>query len=93
MVTPLFLKLYHSRTLRWISLSFPARGRFEVTARLEPVPREVDTSNNTASREIEVEERKIKILLIEDPPRWDYRYLKDFLRRFLREWNGEDGSE
>ncbi|HNR98080.1 MAG TPA: hypothetical protein PKX48_01215 [Planctomycetota bacterium] len=60
---------------------FPVRGRFEVSARLEPVPREVDGSNNTASREITVEERKIAVLYIEDPPRWDYRYLKDFLIR------------
>ncbi len=60
---------------------FPARGRFEVTARLEPVPREVDTANNSSSREIEVEERKIKILYLEDPPRWDYRYLKNYLIR------------
>ena len=60
---------------------FRTQGRFEVVARMQALPGEVDLSNNEALREIEVVERKIKIVYVEDPPRWDYRYLKNFLVR------------
>jgi len=60
---------------------FPAKGRHRLTVRLQPLPREADTSNNEASREVDVIERKIKVLYVEDVPRWDYRYLTWYLMR------------
>jgi hypothetical protein len=69
------------RTQAFVDHRFPARGTFKVTLRLRPQPREADENNNEATRDVEVVERKIKIVYVEDPPRWDYRYLKNFLSR------------
>ena len=57
-------------------------GTYEVAVRLEPLPGEFDQENNAAlPLKIDVLDRKPKVLLIEDLPRWEYQYLKNALYR------------
>jgi hypothetical protein len=48
---------------------------------VEPRPRELQTDNNRIERTISVREEKLKVLLVDGEPRYEYRYLKDFLQR------------
>ncbi len=60
---------------------FQESGVYEVTAKLQPFPGEVDASNNVETRQIEIKDQSLKVLYVENLPRWDYRYLKNFLAR------------
>jgi hypothetical protein len=55
----------------------------EVTYILEvdPLPREDKRENNRITRTINVRKDKLKVLLVEGEPRYEYRYLKNFLER------------
>lgn len=57
-------------------------------ARLEiavPVqPGEASTENNAVATSVRVTDRKFHVLLIEQEPRWDFRYLLDYLERDRR---------
>jgi len=48
---------------------------------VEPRPRELQTENNRIEREIVVRKQKLKVLLVESEPRYEFRYLKSFLER------------
>jgi hypothetical protein len=48
---------------------------------VEPRPRELQTDNNRIEREITVRKQKLKVLLVENEPRYEFRYLKSFLER------------
>lgn len=57
-------------------------GTYEVTVSLTPLAGEFDEANNThLPIKIDVLDRKPKVLLIEDLPRWEYQYLKNALYR------------
>jgi hypothetical protein len=56
-------------------------GRFDYVVVAEAQPREDRAENNRLRRTIAVREEKIKVLLADGQPRYEYRYLKTFLER------------
>lgn len=44
-------------------------------------PEEIGKDNNVASTTVRITDRKFNVLLIEQEPRWDFRYLLDYLQR------------
>ena len=59
----------------------PEPGDFVVTVEVEHRGGELLVENNAASRPIKVLDKKIRVLYVEGPPRWEYRYLKNALVR------------
>lgn len=56
-------------------------GRVKLTVSVTPKPGELDTSNNSRTFEIDVREERLRVLLVEGFPRWEYRYLRNALVR------------
>lgn len=50
-------------------------------ARVAGVEGEENTANNAATTVVEVAERRIEVLLVEDEPRWEFRFLRNVLER------------
>ncbi|MEC8928184.1 MAG: hypothetical protein VX705_03135 [Verrucomicrobiota bacterium] len=55
-----------------------------IKATVSPVADETDGGNNTRTTPLKVVNDKIKVLLVEESPRWDYRYLYAMLNRDKR---------
>ena len=53
----------------------------EYEVRVEPLPGEVNLENNRSTFRVAVKKDKLAALMIEDRPRWEYRYLADLLGR------------
>lgn len=66
-----------------IELTFtPNRpGLFEYIFEVEPVKGEVNQKNNQQSGQVSVLDQKIRVLLVDSVPRYEYRYLKHLLER------------
>lgn len=56
-------------------------GRVTLTVSVDPVDGEIDQDNNARTFEIDVREERLRVLLIEGWPRWEYRYLRNALLR------------
>jgi hypothetical protein len=56
-------------------------GEITYTLEIDPQPRELQTENNRIERTINVRKEKLKVLLVESEPRYEYRYLKNYLER------------
>lgn len=56
-------------------------GSYELTVQVSVEAAETDTSNNTLTKTIEIREEKLRVLVIESEPRWEYRYLRNALVR------------
>jgi hypothetical protein len=48
---------------------------------VEPRPRELQAENNRIEKTIGVRKEKLKVLFVESEPRYEYRYLKNYLER------------
>jgi hypothetical protein len=48
---------------------------------IEPRPRELQTDNNHVERVVVVRKEKLKVLLVDSEPRYEFRYLKNYLER------------
>jgi von Willebrand factor type A domain len=48
---------------------------------VEPKPRELQTDNNRIERVITVRKEKLKVLYVDSEPRYEFRYLKNYLER------------
>ncbi|MBG88879.1 MAG: hypothetical protein CMO80_18525 [Verrucomicrobiales bacterium] len=59
-------------------------GEFELEAGVDPREDETETGNNYLSRRIRVIDKKIKVLLVEETPRWEWKYLHAMLSRDRR---------
>jgi len=59
-------------------------GDFDLTASIEPRPDEVSAANNTATRHIRVVDGRIKVLQIEQQPRFEFKFLQVQLLRDRR---------
>lgn len=59
----------------------PEEGEFEFVVEAAPAPRETSTENNAKSRRISVRQEKIRVLLVDSSPRYEFRYLKHLLER------------
>jgi hypothetical protein len=69
-----------------VPLSFTPQmqGEFELTAAIEPRDDETVKENNSVSQQMKVVDSKIKILLADQSPRWEFRYLQAMLMRDRR---------
>jgi len=69
-----------------VPLRFPTEtaGEFKLEAAIEPMEEETDPTNNSASRQLRIVDEKIKVLFVEELPRWDYKYLQAVLMRDRR---------
>lgn len=56
-------------------------GEVIYTLEVEPRPRELQSENNRIERTINVRKEKLKVLLADSEPRYEYRYLKNYLER------------
>ena len=59
-------------------------GDFELKASMAARDDETDSNNNEATRRLRIVDEKIKVLFVEQSPRWDYRYLQAVLMRDRR---------
>ena len=62
-------------------------GRFTYKIEIQPdrnASEDIEPSNNSKVREVEVIDQKINVLIVEADPRWEYRYLKNSLGRDKR---------
>ncbi|MFP4492868.1 MAG: hypothetical protein ACLFRP_03140 [Puniceicoccaceae bacterium] len=59
-------------------------GDFQLSARIAPLPNETTTDNNSLSQAIRVIDSRFNVLLAENLPRWEYRYLQAGLARDSR---------
>jgi len=56
-------------------------GDFELELEVSPQPSEIDQSNNQETRPISVREGRMRVLLVDSTPRWEFRELKFLLER------------
>ncbi|MDB6076566.1 MAG: hypothetical protein JWO82_313 [Akkermansiaceae bacterium] len=56
-------------------------GDLRVEIGVPPQPGEASVENNQVSTTVRVTDRKFHVLLLEQEPRWDFRYLLDYLQR------------
>lgn len=56
-------------------------GRFRFRLEVAPLEGELETANNRLEREIEVRKEKIRVLLADGAPRYEFRYLRNLLAR------------
>ncbi len=56
-------------------------GQITYVVEVEKKDRELSTENNRIERTIHVREEKLKILFVDNEPRYEFRYLKNFLQR------------
>ena len=80
-----------SQTVRmeYVPTDVTASGRrdtYEVTA--EGVADEVDTSNNAKSKKTKTIDGKLKVLYVENYPRWEWRVMRDMMLRDRRVGEG-----
>lgn len=59
-------------------------GTFSFVAQIDPRPEEMISENNSRSKDIKIIDEKIKVLVVEGPPRWEFRYLQNAMRRDKR---------
>ncbi|MEN6449903.1 MAG: VWA domain-containing protein [Thermoguttaceae bacterium] len=56
-------------------------GQFEYVVEVEPQDGELQTENNRRTRSVEVRKDKIRVLLVQADPSFEFRYLRNMLRR------------
>ncbi|MBI3829291.1 MAG: hypothetical protein HY291_07230 [Planctomycetes bacterium] len=59
-------------------------GKFPITIEIPPPAGDTEPSNNVKERTVEVIDKKVKVLVLESSPRWEYRYLTSALLRDKR---------
>ena len=67
-----------------LTLTPKQKGDFEIRATIPPRDDEVVKDNNTATQRIRIIDGKIKVLYLEQFPRWEYKYLQAILARDRR---------
>ncbi len=56
-------------------------GEFIYTLQVDAQPRELHADNNQVERTVNVRKERLKVLLVDNEPRYEYRYLKNYLER------------
>jgi hypothetical protein len=66
-----------------VELAYKPKKTGEVVFTLEAdtLPREYQTENNRIERTVNVRKERLKVLLVDGEPRYEYRYLKNYLER------------
>lgn len=70
-----------SRTTDWLVWKPKGTGEYTLTLTVPKHGDELLADNNTASAPIAIREEKLRVLLVESYPRWEYRYLRNALSR------------
>jgi hypothetical protein len=70
-----------SRTSDWMVWKPRAKGDFTVSLDIPKHASETVADNNRMTAPISIREEKLRVLLIESYPRWEYRYLRNALSR------------
>ena len=68
-------------TYDWVAWKPAALGDVTLTLNVPPHPDETLTDNNRLSVPISVRQEKLRVLVVESYPRWEYRYLRNALSR------------
>lgn len=71
----------NAETVVTLRFTPPAAGDFELTVEVEPRPDEILAGNNTRRQRLRVTDQKIRVLFLEQSPRWEFRYLQALLLR------------
>ena len=58
-----------------------AIGEFDYVFEVKPLPKEFRLDNNREVRHVSVRKEKIRVLLVDSVPRYEFRYLKNLLER------------
>lgn len=61
--------------------TFTEPGDWTLRFQLQPLPEESQTDDNQDTRFLRVNDEKIRVLYVESRPRWEYRYVKNGLKR------------
>ena len=69
------------RTSDWVLWKPKATGDFTLTLDVPPHRDETLTDNNRRTAPISIREEKLRVLVVESYPRWEYRYLRNALSR------------
>ncbi|HEX4144951.1 MAG TPA: hypothetical protein VHY91_15710 [Pirellulales bacterium] len=69
------------RTTDWLIWKPPATGDYTLTLEVPRQPDELLTENNKLSAPISIREEKLRVLVVDSVPRWEYRYLRNALSR------------
>jgi len=59
-------------------------GEYELRASIDPREDEAAKDNNAVSQRLKVIDSKIKVLMVDESPRWEFRYLQSVLLRDRR---------
>ncbi len=59
-------------------------GEFELSASITPRDDEAAKDNNAVTQRLKVIDSKVKVLMVEESPRWEFRYLQSVLLRDRR---------
>jgi hypothetical protein len=59
----------------------PEPGVYEYTVRVQQMPNEAVKENNVQSFRVSVKDDKLHVILVEDQPRWEDRYIANYLKR------------
>jgi hypothetical protein len=59
----------------------PEAGVYAYSVHVQEMPREVVTSNNVQDFRVMVKDDKLHVILVQDQPRWEDRYLANYLKR------------
>ena len=70
-----------SRTSDWIVWKPRSTGNFTLTLEVPKHGDETLTENNRMTAPISIREEKLRVLVVESYPRWEYRYLRNALSR------------
>jgi uncharacterized membrane protein len=70
-----------SRTSDAVVWTPKSEGDFTISVQIPEHSEETITSNNASSSPISIRQEKLKVLVIDSLPRWEYRYLRNALSR------------
>jgi hypothetical protein len=69
------------RTSDWVVWQPEGTGDFTLTLEIPAGADEVQSDNNSLTAPIAIREEKLRVLVVESYPRWEYRYLRNALSR------------
>jgi hypothetical protein len=69
------------KTTDFISWTPTSIGDYTVTVRVPPQPGELLPDNNARTNPVSIRQEKLRVLVVESLPRWEYRYLRNALSR------------
>jgi hypothetical protein len=59
-------------------------GTYQYEIEIQPLPNEATTANNRQTARVLVSHERLKVLLVDDEPRWEFRFLRNYLNRDRR---------